>query len=673
MKRPSKIPVAVLGAGLTGMSAAFHLGRAGVPNRIFERLPQPGGHVITVEDGGYRFDRTGHLLHLRDPAIRELVLGWLGGDVLEIERRSMIWSNGAYTRYPFQANTFGLPPAVAYECLHGFVAAHFSKEGKPRPENFEEFCLMHFGEGISRHFMIPYNARLWGVPPREITADWCSRFVPLPKLEDVLAGAVGLNDRELGYNARFLYPRRGIGALTEGMARALPDIELGRAPRAIDWRRKRLRFDDEDVAYDVLVSTAPLSTLIALLEDPPPEIREAGRRLRCTHLYYLDVALNGPVGQPFNWVYVPEAKYPFYRVGCYSSFSPAMAPPGKANLYVELADRAEPDLGAPAPGRRGPRRDEAHRARTRGPLRAPPQDRSRLRRLRPRLLPLARDAPPVPGSRGDRLGRQVRRLELLVDGGRDPLRQGRRRERKRPRRRRRVSDPRISIVIPVYNEQAILHAAVVDLRERLRPLGWDYEVILAENGSRDETVKIAEELAAKYPEVRFFSLGAPNYGGALRQGIELARGRYVLCDEIDLCDTDFHRRAVDLLEAGGTDMVIGSKLIQGATDDRPWARHAASQLYNGLLRATLGFRGTDTHGLKAFVREALLPIARDCVVEKDVFASEFVIRAYRAGLSIREIPVRVIEKRRPSINLVSRVPNVLKSLAKLTWAIRIKG
>ncbi len=236
-----------------------------------------------------------------------------------------------------------------------------------------------------------------------------------------------------------------------------------------------------------------------------------------------------------------------------------------------------------------------------------------------------------------------------------------------------MSDPRISIVIPVYNEQAILHAAVVDLRERLRPLGWDYEVILAENGSRDETVKIAEELAAKYPEVRFFSLGAPNYGGALRQGIELARGRYVLCDEIDLCDTDFHRRAVDLLEAGGTDMVIGSKLIQGATDDRPWARHAASQLYNGLLRATLGFRGTDTHGLKAFVREALLPIARDCVVEKDVFASEFVIRAYRAGLSIREIPVRVIEKRRPSINLVSRVPNVLKSLAKLTWAIRIKG
>ena len=236
-----------------------------------------------------------------------------------------------------------------------------------------------------------------------------------------------------------------------------------------------------------------------------------------------------------------------------------------------------------------------------------------------------------------------------------------------------MTEPEISIVIPVYNEEAILHAMVVDLRERLQPFGWSYEVVLAENGSRDATVAIARELGEKYPEVRTLSHGAPNYGAALRQGIESARGRIVLCDEIDLCDTDFHRRAVELLRGGHLDMVIGSKLIAGAQDDRPWARHAASLLYNGLLRATLGFRGTDTHGLKAFVREPLAPIARACVVEKDVFASEFVIRAYRAGLRIQEIPVRVKEKRRPSINLVRRVPNVVKSLARLTWAIRVKG
>jgi glycosyltransferase involved in cell wall biosynthesis len=233
--------------------------------------------------------------------------------------------------------------------------------------------------------------------------------------------------------------------------------------------------------------------------------------------------------------------------------------------------------------------------------------------------------------------------------------------------------PRISIVIPVYNEQAILHAAVVDLRERLAPLGWSYEIILAENGSRDDTLVIASDLHHKYPEVRFFSQGEPNYGGALRRGIEVARGDIVICDEIDLCDTDFHRHAVELLDTGKFDMVIGSKLTSGAQDDRPLFRHAASQLYNGLLRVSLGFQGTDTHGLKAFVRAPLLPIVRACVVEKDVFASEFVIRAYRSRLRVREIPVRVLEKRPPTINLVKRVPHVLKSLAKLTYAIRVKG
>jgi glycosyltransferase involved in cell wall biosynthesis len=241
-----------------------------------------------------------------------------------------------------------------------------------------------------------------------------------------------------------------------------------------------------------------------------------------------------------------------------------------------------------------------------------------------------------------------------------------------------MQGPRISIVIPIYNEQAILHAAVVDLRERLKPLGWSYEIILAENGSKDRTVEIAEELAAKYADpadgqVKFISMGEPNYGKALKQGILLARGDIVICDEIDLCDADFHRRAVDILDSGEADLVIGSKLLSGAEDDRPMLRHAASLAYSGLLRITLGFRGTDTHGLKAFRRAALLDTVRACLVDKDVFASEFVIRADRGGIRTKEIPVRVIEKRPPSINLFKRVPNVLKSVAKLTYSIRIRG
>jgi hypothetical protein len=231
--------------------------------------------------------------------------------------------------------------------------------------------------------------------------------------------------------------------------------------------------------------------------------------------------------------------------------------------------------------------------------------------------------------------------------------------------------PLISIVIPVYNEEAILHAAIVDLRERLAPFQWSYEIIIAENGSRDQTVAIANQLAAKYPDVRAFSLGEPNYGKALRRGIVEAKGALVICDEIDLCDADFHSSAVSILQSREADLVIGSKLLEGSSDERPWTRNVASRAYNGLLRVTLGFRGSDTHGLKAFRREPLLPIVNACVVDKDVFASEFVIRAYRAHVPIREIPVRVIEKRPPSIKLFKRVPTVVRQVARLAWAIRL--
>ncbi len=233
--------------------------------------------------------------------------------------------------------------------------------------------------------------------------------------------------------------------------------------------------------------------------------------------------------------------------------------------------------------------------------------------------------------------------------------------------------PHISVVIPVYNEQAILHDAISGLRQKFSEKGWSYEIIIAENGSKDRTVEIGTELAQRNADVQFFSLGEPNYGKAMREGILRARGTFVICEEIDLCDVDFHARALAILEASEADLVIGSKLLGGAQDDRPFVRHAASMFYNGLLRITLGFHGTDTHGLKAFRRTALLDTARACLVDKDVFASEFVIRAERGGIRMKEIPVQVIEKRPPSINLFKRVPNVLKNVIKLTVAIRIRG
>lgn len=236
-----------------------------------------------------------------------------------------------------------------------------------------------------------------------------------------------------------------------------------------------------------------------------------------------------------------------------------------------------------------------------------------------------------------------------------------------------ASRPELSVVIPVFNEERMVVDAARELCAEMDARGWDWELLLCENGSRDRTAGLVDQLAAENPRIRALHETEPNYGRALRHGILEARGTYVLCDEIDLCDVDFHERALAILRAGDADMVVGSKVLDGARDERPLLRHAGTLVINGLLRLTLDFQGTDTHGLKAFRREPLLEVARACVVERDLFASEFVIRAGRMGRRVTEIPVVVREKRRPSVNLVRRVPNVLKNLARLVWVIRVQN
>jgi glycosyltransferase involved in cell wall biosynthesis len=232
--------------------------------------------------------------------------------------------------------------------------------------------------------------------------------------------------------------------------------------------------------------------------------------------------------------------------------------------------------------------------------------------------------------------------------------------------------PFLSVVIPVYNEAAIVASAAEELCQSLQDRKLDFEIVFAENGSTDSTQQILQQLSESNPRIRWLHTRQPNYGAALKQGILDARGELVICDEIDLCDVVFYDSALPLLQDGDADMVIGSKAAKGASDQRPLVRRLATRVHNKLLRVLLGFRGTDTHGMKALRREKLVPIVRSCVVDRDVFASELVIRAWRNGLKVSEIPVQLHEKRQPTVHLFRRVPNVLKNVAKLVYVIRVK-
>jgi protoporphyrinogen oxidase len=332
--------VVILGGGLTGISAAMHL-RA--PWMLFEREARLGGHARTDEHDGFRFDKTGHWLHLRDPGVKRLVDELLPGRMTPIARRARIFSHGVLTRYPYQANLHGLPPEVIKECLLGVVEAKLAgAAGGPEPRSFEDYCLRHFGPGISKHFMIPYNEKNWGVHPREITAAWSARFVPLPNLEQVIAGAVGAGPPELGYNQSFLYPTEGgIETFTRALAGRLAggQVSTGTSPDAVDWRRREVTVGGEVIPYRALVATIPLPELLKRMRDLPPEVEAAAGRLRCTTLRYLNIGARSRPPADWHWIYVPEKRYPFYRVNVFSTAMASMAPEGCASICVEMADR----------------------------------------------------------------------------------------------------------------------------------------------------------------------------------------------------------------------------------------------------------------------------------------------------------------------------------------------
>jgi len=352
-------PVLILGGGLAGLSTALHLHR---PWLLVEKESRVGGLVRTeTMHGGFRFDPTGHWLHLRDPGMKALVHErLLPGGLVTVARRAAVFTRGVFTRFPYQVNTHGLPAEVVAENVLGFVEATLGEGGRAlrerEPANFEEFILRHLGAGFARNFMVPYNTKLFGVPPRELSAAWCGRFVPRPSLREVVDGALGLGSDALGYNATFVYPREGG---IEGLARALHrevvagssagEVRVSTEPLGLDWERRVARLSDRsEVRWSALVSTLPLPLLVELLHRVPDEVRAAAGRLRATDVTWVAVGVRGPNVQPWHWVYTPEPEFATYRIGSPSAVFAGTAPAGTSSFYVEYSGPRSPEACARA-------------------------------------------------------------------------------------------------------------------------------------------------------------------------------------------------------------------------------------------------------------------------------------------------------------------------------------
>lgn len=233
--------------------------------------------------------------------------------------------------------------------------------------------------------------------------------------------------------------------------------------------------------------------------------------------------------------------------------------------------------------------------------------------------------------------------------------------------------PVISVVMPAHNEEGYLEPAVRTVVEGLTSRGNDFEVIIAQNGSADDTSGEAARLASAYLQVRPVDLPDADYGLALREGFLRARGDVVVNFDVDLVDLEFLDRALAVLARTDAAVVVGSKRNPDSEDHRGPARRAVTATFSLVLRHGFGLRISDTHGLKALRRPALESLVAQCRFGQDIFDTELIIRAERAGLVVEEIPVEVIDTRPPRTPIARRIPRTLAGLARLWLVLRRSG
>jgi protoporphyrinogen oxidase len=332
--------VVIIGAGLTGLSAAYHLQQTRHSYDLYEQHETVGGLTRSVQENGFTFDYTGHFLHSNNAYFSSIIDLLFQGDSLDtIARKAFIFSHGTYTAYPFQSNLSGLPLNVICECIEGIVRKSTSKTA---PKNLREWLLKGFGRGMCKHFFFPYNKKILSYPLHKAMPEQGGRFVPNTTLNDIVRNlATTPEHSSAGYNATFLYPKSGgIQQLANRLSSHLEKKPAtSHAVASIDPYKKTVLFSNgNQEKYDVLISTMPLDTLLKLTTfGSASSLSHQRTNLVCNTVINLNLGINRPTINDKHWIYFPEKKYSFYRLGFWSSISESMAPQGTSSLYGELS------------------------------------------------------------------------------------------------------------------------------------------------------------------------------------------------------------------------------------------------------------------------------------------------------------------------------------------------
>ena len=334
----------IIGAGPTGLAAGYRLRELGVDHfTILEARHKVGGLASSERSpNGFTYDIGGHVLFSHYPYFDRLFDTLMGDEYQELVREAWVWMCDRYLPYPFQNNIRHLPREVVLECVLGLVEAQRTGVDMAQVTNFEQLIHRQFGAGIAKHFMMPYNFKVWAHPPDMMNKEWIGERVSTPPLDRVLGNVLlDRDDPGWGPNNTFKYPRfGGTGGLFERMQPAVQDhLRLNTPVERVDADAHEVVLGDGSrMPYDVLLNTTPLDLLIAnMLGEVPDAVREHAARLRHSGSCIVGIGINQPAPTSKCWIYYPEADCPFYRITYLSNYS-ADVVPDATRQYSLLAE-----------------------------------------------------------------------------------------------------------------------------------------------------------------------------------------------------------------------------------------------------------------------------------------------------------------------------------------------
>lgn len=334
-RRTDEPRIVIIGAGPCGLACARELDRLGHSNwLIVERADHPGGLASSVVDReGFTWDLGGHVVFSHYGEFDTLLAEAMGEDLFSHDRSSFVRYADRWVPYPFQNNLRYLPQDVCAECLAGLATAPGGDSGM----DFGTWMASVFGKGITRHFMAPYNLKVWATPAEWMSAGWIAERVAVVDYARACRNVqTRRDDVAWGPNNRFTFPSvGGTGEIFRRIAQPLADrIRYGRWVTEVDPAAREVRIaTGERFGYDILVTTMPLDVLVRSLTECPDDVRTATSGLRHNGVYMVGVGYESALSDERSWMYFPQDHVPFYRATNFAKYSPANVPSGDTGRY----------------------------------------------------------------------------------------------------------------------------------------------------------------------------------------------------------------------------------------------------------------------------------------------------------------------------------------------------